>query len=144
MTREAIMEDLTNVSVGKRLKAWRKSAYMTLADVSKMIAVSQSSLSEMENEKSLPSAKTLQGLCLTTDLNICWLLTGQGPMRKGPAESQETAGLPDELSNISQDQKLKELARILVRVYRQGGPERRAHIAGFLHGADIGKRVGEP
>ncbi|MBI4389444.1 MAG: helix-turn-helix transcriptional regulator [Nitrospinae bacterium] len=144
MTRETIIEDLKDVSVGKRLKAWRKSAYMTLADVSRMIAVSQSSLSEMENEKSLPSAKTLQGLCSTTDLNICWLLTGQGPMRKSSAESHEAADFPEELSNISQDPKLKDLARILVRIYRQGGPEKRAHIAGFLQGADMDRKVGEP
>ena len=55
-------------SVGKRLKAWRKGAGMTLVDVSKIIGTSQAALSEMENSKSLPSAVTLINFNFKTNL----------------------------------------------------------------------------
>ena len=67
-------------SVGGRLKYWRKVSTLRLVDVSALIHVSQGSLSDLENDKSLPSATTLTGLCQKTGMNICWLLTGEGSM----------------------------------------------------------------
>ena len=70
------------MTVGKRLRGWRKSS-MKLVELSSKIHVSQGSLSDLENDKSLPSATTLANLCLYADINIYWLLTGQGPVLPG-------------------------------------------------------------
>ena len=65
-------------TVGGRLKYWRKVSRLRLVDVASLIHVSQGSLSDLENDKSLPSAATLTGLCQKTDMNLYWLLTGEG------------------------------------------------------------------
>ena len=67
-------------TIGQRLKAFRKDLGLRLVDLSKKIGISQGSLSDIENDNSAPSAKTLKGLCLKTDLNIHWLLTGRAEM----------------------------------------------------------------
>lgn len=62
--------------IGERLKLFRKTRYkMTLAELSSKIAVSQGSLSDLENGNSLPSATTLRGLYYA-GCDINWLLTG--------------------------------------------------------------------
>jgi len=66
--------------MGQRLRAYRKSKESKGYQFAKKIGISQGSLPELENEISLPSAKTLKGLCLKTDINIYWLLTGKGKM----------------------------------------------------------------
>ena len=60
-------------TTGKRLRAWRKSVPLKLMQLSHLIKVSQGSLSDLENDKSLPSATTLANLSTHTDLNIFWL-----------------------------------------------------------------------
>ncbi len=51
-------------------------------ELSRLIKVSQGSLSDLENDKSLPSATTLVNLSIYTDLNIYWLLNGEGPVNR--------------------------------------------------------------
>ena len=84
-------------TVGGRLKYWRKVSRLRLVDVATLIQVSQGSLSDLENDKSLPSATTLTGLCQKTDMNLCWLLTGEGSMvsteERFQAESSAVSGL---------------------------------------------------
>lgn len=106
-------------------------------DVSALIGVSQSALSEMENDKSLPSAVTLTGLCLKTDLNIYWLLTGKESRdnkKAGAPELEAAAGVPFRLD----DTRLRGMVERLVRVYRSGDSVKNAHLDGFLRGADPG------
>ena len=69
-------------TMGQRLRAFRKSKNLKGYQFAKKIGISQGSLSDLENEISLPSAKTLKGLCLETDINIHWLLTGKGKMTR--------------------------------------------------------------
>ena len=41
-------------TTGKRLRAWRKTVPLKLMHLSRLIKVSQGSLSDLENDKSLP------------------------------------------------------------------------------------------
>lgn len=123
------------LEVGQRLKKWRKSQSMKLADVSKLINTSQGTLSDLENGKSLPSAKTLAELCVHTDLNIIWLLINQGTMISvGKDYLSEAFGKNGE--KISEDQTLRSLVESLERIYFRADPAKIAHIKGFLTGAD--------
>ena len=72
LSNESIVsqEPITITTVGKRLKIWRKHSMLKLVELSKKIQISQGSLSDLENDKSLPSATTLVNLCLYSDLNI--------------------------------------------------------------------------
>lgn len=73
-----MVNDDQKKEVGTRLKHWRKALGFKLSDLTHLIDISQGSLSELENNLSLPSSNTLIGLHNKTDLNIIWLLTGQG------------------------------------------------------------------
>lgn len=105
-------------------------------DLSEKINVAASSLSELENDKSLPSADTLSKLYFHTDVDIIWLLTGIGSMLKGTPAAEDQLSAYPEVSANGQDQKLKELIKKMVRIYHYGEPEKVAHLNGFLEGAD--------
>lgn len=129
-------ETITVTTVGKRLKSWRKSSLLKLVDLSKKIRVSQGSLSDLENDKSLPSANTLANLCTYSNINLYWLLTGRGEMIRTDLDNGENSSFPQEFLNLSEDRKLKELVERVIRIYRRGDPSKRAHLEGFLVGAD--------
>ena len=124
-------------SVGKRLRAWRKSSSLRLVDVSKLVRVSQGSLSDIENDKALPSAGTLTNLCLYSDLNLYWLLTGQGEITHAPSKQQTSKVKVKEKGFYIYrlDPDLKRLIDGLVHTYRGGDPEQRALLVGFITGA---------
>jgi transcriptional regulator with XRE-family HTH domain len=138
MTNESngAQETITITTVGKRLKTWRKYSLLKLVELSKKIRVSQGSLSDLENDKSLPSATTLANLCLFSNINLYWLLTGRGPMIRQESDDMEKTIFQKEFVHLLQDQKLRELIEKVIRVYRQGDSGKKAHLEGFLVGAD--------
>jgi DNA-binding XRE family transcriptional regulator len=68
--------------LGKRLQSWRKENGYTLHGLAKIIGVTVGPLSEVENNKNLPSLETVAALHNHTNLNILWLLFNQGPTNK--------------------------------------------------------------
>ncbi len=122
-------------TVGERLRLWRKSSMLKLLDVKKMIGVSQGSLSDLENNKSLPSAGTLTQLCLKTDLNICWLLTGAGPVARKVGQGEDETAFETSHLSVMQDRNLRELVGVLIKIYQEGGKSKKALLKGFLMGA---------
>ena len=52
----------------------------------------------------------------------------------------DTSYAYEEVEEYGQDPNLKELIEKLVRIYNQGDPEKKAHLLGFLIGADPGER----
>lgn len=123
-------------TTGKRLRAWRKSVPLKLMELSRLIKVSQGSLSDLENDKSLPSATTLANLSIYTDLNIYWLLNGQGPVNRklasGTEKSTEQSSLYEDFMFMMQDRKLKSVVEKVITVYRQGDAKKKAQVEGFL------------
>ena len=101
--------------------------------LTKLIRVSQGSLSDIENCKSLPSADTIAKLYQHTNLNIIWLLTGKAPIRK----TQHAPG--EELEAYGEGPNLTELIQRLIRTYYRSDAEKKAHLIGFLIGADPGE-----
>lgn len=127
--------------LGSRLRQWRKTLPLKSFELAKLIHISQGSLSDIENNKSLPSADTLAKLYVYTNINLIWLLLGKGPMKKTGSTEEDVLGAvaSEESSAYGYDQTLKNLIDRLVRVYHRGDPEKRAHILGFLIGADPGE-----
>ena len=68
--------------LGERLKEWRKSQKLTLNEVAAMIDATIGPLSEIENNKSMPSVETVGSFHRNTNLNIMWLLFKEGDMLK--------------------------------------------------------------
>lgn len=127
--------------LGSRLRQWRKTLPLKSYELAKLIHISQGSLSDIENNKSLPSADTLAKLYVYTNINLIWLLLGKGPMKKTGSTEEDVLGAvaSEDSSAYGYDQTLKNLVDRLVRIYHHGNPEKRAHILGFLLGADPGE-----
>ncbi|MBT3509672.1 MAG: helix-turn-helix transcriptional regulator [Nitrospina sp.] len=123
-------------TTGKRLRAWRKSVPLKLMQLSHLIKVSQGSLSDLENDKSLPSATTLANLSTHTDLNIFWLLTGKGPVSRKLSpdmeKSTEQSRLYEDFMYMMQDRKLKGVVEKVIGIHRDGDAKKKAQIQGFL------------
>ena len=126
--------------LGSRLRQWRKSLPLKSFELAKLIKISQGSLSDIENNKSLPSADTIAKLYQHTDLNIIWLLTGGGPIKKTQqAPGGEEPCVNEAMETYGEDPTLNELIQRLVRTYYRGDAEKKAHLVGFLIGADPGE-----
>jgi transcriptional regulator with XRE-family HTH domain len=122
--------------IGKRLRAWRKSVPLKLTELSRLIQVSQGSLSDLENDKSLPSATTLANLSAYTDLNIYWLLMGKGPVILADSadikkSTQETHLYKDFMLTM-QDKKLRSLMEQLIKIYNNGDNKDKVKLESFF------------
>ena len=128
--------------LGSRLREWRKTLPLKSYQLAKLIHISQGSLSDIENNKSLPSADTIAKLYQHTRLNIIWLLLNKGPMNRSAGEIAPGLGeggegiVLEDMDGYGADSKLKDLIEKLIRIYTKGSPEKRAHVIGFLNGAD--------
>ncbi|EKD36779.1 MAG: hypothetical protein ACD_75C01374G0002 [uncultured bacterium] len=69
--------------IGNRIGDYRRGLRYKVAEFAKLIGISQGSLSDIENNKTKPSAVTIEAIVRNTDINPGWLLTGVGPNRKG-------------------------------------------------------------
>ena len=123
-------------TVGGRLKYWRKVSRLRLVDVAALIQVSQGSLSDLENDKSLPSATTLTGLCQKTDMNLYWLLTGEGSMVSKEERFQAESTAVSGLMAWMQDKDFRKTVMKLLSIFEKGSPAQKAQIRGFIAGAE--------
>ena len=126
--------------LGDRFREWRKDSSLTLKDLEKIIGITPGPLSELENNKSLPSIDTLAKIYRYTDINIFWLILNEGPMRR-TAKYQEgqiqEGGMPRTLhSELDGNANFSEMMEIMKRIYENGDPEKIAKLKGFLMGAD--------
>lgn len=142
MVMEDVMTDSTTPaqkidSVGARLRMWRHSNMLRLVDLAELIGVSQGSLSDLENDKSLPSAGTLTGLCIRTDLNIYWLLTGTGPITVKDRKVEIDTSNEAAFMQMMQDKDLRKTVNRLVEVYKRGTSSQKAMLKGFLSGVEL-------
>ena len=69
------------MSIGERIKQRRKELGLTLRDISAKTGISSGNLSEIENNKYLPSADKLISLCGVLDCSIDWILIGSSNSR---------------------------------------------------------------
>jgi transcriptional regulator with XRE-family HTH domain len=103
--------------------------------LAKLIRISQGSLSDIENCKSLPSADTIAKLYQHTNLNIICLLTGKAHIRKTQHAPGEEPAINKELEAYGEDPSLTRL----IRTYYHGDAEKKAYLIGFLIGAGPGE-----
>ena len=123
-------------TVGGRLKYWRKVSRLRLVDVAALVRVSQRSLSDLENDKSLPSASTLTGLCQKTDMNLYWLLTGEGSMVSKEERFQAESSAVSGLMAWMQDKDFRKTVMKLLSVFEKGSSTQKAQIRGFIAGVE--------
>ena len=59
--------------------------------------------------------------------------------RSAASDLDEGALVQEAVQDYGEDQKLREVIEKAVRIYRRGNQEKRAHLIGFLNGADPGE-----
>ncbi|ABR46411.1 transcriptional regulator, XRE family [Alkaliphilus metalliredigens QYMF] len=64
-------------SIGERIRFSRKANHLTLTDVNKLTGLSIGNLSELENNKFMPSTNALLAFKKLFQVSIDWLLTGK-------------------------------------------------------------------
>ena len=116
---DKIKSPTTQVSVGARLRYWRKLSGLRLVDMAEMINVSQGSLSDLENNKSLPSSGTLIGLCKKTELNICWLLTGEGRVTVSSQAEEKEISIVQDFMNLMQDRDFRKMITKVISIFKR-------------------------
>jgi transcriptional regulator with XRE-family HTH domain len=70
--------DHSENTVGSRIMAVRNIAKLTQSAFADMIGITQSSISEYEANKKIPSGRLLKLISLTFSINEGWLITGEG------------------------------------------------------------------
>jgi len=105
-------------SLGDRLREWRRSIPLKSYELARLISISQGSLSDIENKKSLPSTDTISKIYFNTNINIIWLITGIGAMKKAaqPDDGLDTPFAYEAMEEYGQEPNLKELIEKLVRI----------------------------
>lgn len=64
-------------TIGERIKVMRKRKGLTQADMKSLAGISSGNLSDIENNKSLPSSSALISLSRELEVSIDWILTGE-------------------------------------------------------------------
>ena len=59
--------------------------------------------------------------------------------RSGASDLDDDALVQEAAQDYGDDRKLREVIEKAVRIYRRGNQEKRAHLIGFLNGADPGE-----
>jgi len=78
-------------TIGKRIRWAREKKGLTQLDIKQKTGISSGNLSDIEKDKSLPSAKALISLKRELDVSIDWLLTGEEPVQKELFVAEERA-----------------------------------------------------
>ena len=78
MSDEKQREPAVRVNVGRETRRWRQSRGLTLAQVSERSGLNVGYLSQIENEKAVPSLEALASIAAALDVPPAWLLLDSG------------------------------------------------------------------
>ena len=88
--------------LGGRLRSFRYAINFNTVQFSKLLGISQGSLSDIENNKTKPSSTPIDNLVHKTDINIYWLFTGKGSMYRH--EKETPLNSIDNIADIPREQ----------------------------------------
>lgn len=132
--------------LGDRIRKFRREKGFTVKVMSDIIGISQGTLSDIENGKTVPSGDTISSIVRNTDINSGWLLTGEGPMEKDTlhvAEGQVGYGGQVRMDTDLLKAILEEVERSLAEEGRALSPDKKAELVSFVYeelSEDEGKR----
>ncbi len=86
--KKAVASKVIKAGLGTRLREWRKAGKLNLSQLAKKLKIGITTISEIENNKTLPSAETLACLHKKTNLNILYLMFKEGDMLQRENEDQ--------------------------------------------------------
>ncbi|EGD51952.1 helix-turn-helix domain protein [Thermoanaerobacter ethanolicus JW 200] len=111
-------------TIGERIKYARKKNNLTITALSKLTGLSVGNLSDLENNKSMPSSNALIKLKNALNVSIDWLLTGQ--QIEYVKEEEEKYLSREEFESISEKDK------IIFKAFETLPEERKRDIEGYI------------
>ena len=118
-------------TVGKRIRHARKMNKLTLTHVKNLTGLSTGNLSDLENDKFMPSANALISFKEVFNVSIDWLLTGEASRDSTKCE----------IIKEGQNTYLTEEEREFIEAYRALDEEKRRDIQGYIHVVAHTKKV---
>jgi transcriptional regulator with XRE-family HTH domain len=103
--------------LGKRLKTLRKTLGITQKELARTLGVSEMTIRRYEANRFQPDAEVLSKLAKTYNINLHWLLTGEGEMfiKREHKIPTEKASIVPELANflaLLPEEQQKQLASV--------------------------------
>lgn len=105
------------MTIGQRIRERRKEKKLTLKDIFEQENIKTGNLSELENDKYLPSVQTLIALGRVLDCSIDWILTGE-EHHSGQDKSLNIETLKSEQGLMCDGSPLVDVEADLVAMYR--------------------------
>ena len=120
----AVVDNPCMDSIGKRVKALRKSAGLTQAQLADLVGITQPSLSSIESDQSTKiRAATMNGLADALRTTTQYILFGR----------EDGRSLENEIEQAE-----------LAHIYEDLPPDRRAQLLGFARGLHLGSKSNNP
>lgn len=120
------------MTVGQRIHMRRKELKLTMQAIFERENIKTGNLSELENDKYLPSVQTLISLARVLDCSIDWLLTGK-EHTPSPQDSLNFETLKTEQGLLCDGSPLSDEEADLVAMYRLLPDEGREDIFDIVH-----------
>lgn len=105
-------------TIGDRIKYARKKKGLTQTDIKEKTGISSGNLSDIENNKSFPSAQALISLKRELGVTIDWILTGEEPVQK----EQPPKYLPEKVGPLTEQEKK------IIWMYQQLNPQDKVYV----------------
>lgn len=118
-------------TIGDRIKKARKENNLTLTDINNMTGLSTGNLSELENNKFMPSANALILLKKVLNVSIDWMLTGESGDSNSFKEGFYSKCLVKE--SKEEEYPLRDNEKELIEGYRKLNEEQQHHIMSFIN-----------
>lgn len=121
-------------TIGKRIRYARKKKKMTLTDIRALTGLSTGNLSELENDKFLPSSNALILFKKIFDVSIDWLLTGE------ESQKEDVTREPKKLAEDYASLNLTENEINLIYAYRNLNQENKNTLWGYLDVVNLSQK----
>lgn len=122
-------------SIGERIRWARKNKKLTMTEVSELTGLSTGNISELENNKFMPSSTALLSFKKVLDVSIDWLLTGEENVSVNyncfqPSENKVSYTVKEASETVFD---LSEEEIKLVQTFRMINEEKRRDILGYIN-----------
>ncbi|MDO4276345.1 MAG: helix-turn-helix transcriptional regulator [Eubacteriales bacterium] len=105
------------MSVGNRLKEWRKQNNLKMTEIKEKTGISTGGISDYENDKKLIGSKTLICLAENYNIDIHYILTGV--RREGEKLSENEKELLEQFNQMTEREQIKMIGVLEEKVKEQ-------------------------
>ena len=106
------------MTIGQRIRTRRKELNLTMKDIFEKENIKTGGLSDIENDKYLPSVQTLIGLSRVLNCSIDWLITGSEYQHESSELHSDIRSLKSEQGLMCDGSPLSEMEADLVAMFR--------------------------